>query len=157
MAWFACPLSDADLRRFQAVRGDSSYNTTWEALALLVACRIWLGTESNQIAVEARVRSDSLSALRSMAKMSSSAPGLNLIARELALDSVLGLYTVGVAVHIPGVANKLPDALSRMWAPEPHQFPPELAGVPETPVPPRGGRFWRTAVVRHRGGRRGKR
>ena len=103
------------------------------------------------------MRSDSLSALRSMAKMSSPAPGLNLIARELALDSVLGLYTVGLAVHIPGVANKLPDALSRMWAPEPHAFPIELEGVDETPVPPRSGHFWRTAVVRHRGGNRGRR
>ena len=86
VAWFACPLSEDDLRRFQAVRGESAFNTTWEALALLVACRIWLGDDSTQAIVEARVRSDSLSALRSMAKMSSSAPGLNLIARELAIS-----------------------------------------------------------------------
>ena len=123
---------------------------------MLVACRIWLGDSTTSATVEARVRSDSFSALRSMAKMSSSAPALSLIAREFALDAVLGLYTVGVAVHIPGVANKLPDDLSRMWAPEPHKFPAELVGVAETPVPPRNGYFWRTAVVRHRGGRRGR-
>ena len=49
-----------------------------------------------------------------MVKLASSSPALALIAREMALDSVLGLYTVGVATHIPGVSNMLPDDLSRM-------------------------------------------
>ncbi len=127
VSWFATPLTDLDLRRFRARKGDSGHNTTWEALALLVASRLWLpGT-----AVLARVRSDSLSALRSMVKLSSRSPDLNLIARELALDAVLGLYTIGMATHIPGVSNKLPDDLSRMWAPEPHPFPSALLLVPE--------------------------
>ena len=90
----------------------------------MVAIRIWLpGTQ-----VLARIKSDSLSALRSMVKLASSSPALALIAREIALDSVLGLYTVGIAVHIPGVSNMLPDDLSRMWAPEPHEFPSVLVG-----------------------------
>ena len=148
VAWFATPLTSHDLRRFQAKRGDCRHNTTWEALGLLVAIRLWLpGTK-----VLARVRSDSLSALRSMVKLSSSSPALNLIARELALDAVQRLYTVGVAVHIPGVSNKLPDDLSRMWAPDAHSFPECLRGIPEHIAPDRDRRFWKTMAGTHRRG-----
>ena len=148
VAWYATPLTMDDLSRFDAKIGDCSHNTTWEALALLVAIRMWLPGTS----VSARVRSDSLSGLRSMVKLSSSSKALNFIARELALDAVQRLYTVGVAVHIPGVSNKLPDDLSRMWAPTPHQFPDELQGVPEHTAPPRDRHFWKSAVPKHRGG-----
>ena len=149
IAWYATPLTEYDLRRFRAKRGDPAHNTTWEALALLVAIRIWLPGSS----VYARVRSDSLSALRSMVKLSSRSPDLNLVARELALDAVLGLYTIGLGIHIPGVSNKLPDDLSRLWAPEPHSFPSELVGVPETKPPLRDSSFWKTSTPTHRRGR----
>ena len=139
--WFAAPLRDGDLRRFGASRGDSANNTTWEALAILVALRVWPpGTH-----VLVRVRSDSLSALRSLVRQSSRAPNLNAIAREVALDSALGLYVIGTATHIPGISNSLPDDLSRQWAPQPHAFPPELQGVPEAKVPPTDRAFWRAA------------
>ena len=148
VAWFATPLTTDDLRRFHASRGESRHNTTWEALALLVAIRLWLpGTT-----VTARVRSDSLSALRSMVKLASKSADLNLIARELALDSVHGLYTIGMATHIPGVSNILPDDLSRMWAPDPHAFPKALVGIPEHIAPPRDRTFWRTTTGLHRRG-----
>jgi len=144
-AWFATPLSTADQRRF-GKKGESKHNTTWEALAILVAIRLWLpGTR-----VLARIKSDSLSALRSMVKLASSSPALSLIAREIALDSVLGLYTVGVATHIPGVSNMLPDDLSRMWAPEPHAFPSVLQAVPEHVAPDRGHTFWKTTQGSHK-------
>jgi len=145
VAWFANPISRDDQRRF-GKKGDCKHNTTWEALAILVAIRIWLpGTQ-----VLARIKSDSLSALRSMVKLSSSSPALGLIAREIALDSVLGLYTVGVAVHIPGVSNVLPDDLSRMWAPEPHAFPSILQGVAEHVAPERDRAFWKTTQLAHK-------
>ena len=149
IAWYATPLTGCDLRRFRARKGDSSHNATCEALALLVAIRLWLpGT-----AVLARVQSDSQSALRSMVKLSSRSPHLNLVARQLALDAVLGLFTIGMAVHIPGVSNKLPDDLSHMWAPEPHAFPAELQGIPEIKPPIRDSSFWRTTTITHRLGR----
>ena len=148
VSWYATPLTELDLRRFSAKRGDSGHNTTWEALALLVAVRLWLPGST----VLARVRSDSLSALRSVARLASRSPALNLIARELALDAVLGLYTVGIATHIPGVANNLPDDLSRMWAPDPHLFPAELISVPEISAPVRDRMFWKTTSATHRAG-----
>ena len=153
VAWFATPLTPHDVRRFQARIGDSAHNTTWEALALLVAARIWLpGTR-----LLARVRSDSLSALRAMVKMASRSPALNAIARELALDSVLGLYRVGLATHVPGIANLTADDLSRMWAPDPHAFPEALRGVHREHVPPRDSTFWKATLPRERGGRKKRR
>ena len=153
VAWFATPLSVEDLRRFRASVGDPAFNTTWEALALLVAMRIWLPGST----VVACVRSDSLSALRSMVKLSSSSPALNLIAREMALDSVMGLYTLDLATHIPGVSNVLADDLSRLWAPDRHDFPTALVGVPEVVAPHRGGLFWRTTAPSQRGGQKRRR
>ena len=87
-----------------------------------------------------------------MVKLSSKSPNLNLVARELALDAVLGLYTIGMAVHIPGVSNKLPDDLSRMWAPEPHACPLELVDIPEHSLPFRDANFWRITAPIHRRG-----
>ena len=148
IAWYACKLSQHDLRRFRAKVGESGFTTTWEALALLVAFRVWLPSAKGL----ARVRSDSLGALRAMVKLASRSPALNLVAREMALDAVLGLYSIGLATHIPGVSNVLPDHLSRLWAPDAHVFPQELANVPETLVPPRDTSFWKTATKTPRGG-----
>ena len=87
-----------------------------------------------------------------MVKMSSTSADLNLIAREVALDSAHGLYTIGVATHIPGVSNMLPDDLSRMWCPQPHSFPQALLGVPEHRAPDRIPEFWKTTSATHRRG-----
>ena len=103
-----------------------------------MALRLWLpGTR-----VLARVRADSLSALRSMVRLASPSPALALIAREVALDAILGFYTVGVATHIPGVSNVLPDDQSRLWAPDRHGFPWHLDNVQEFVVPRLGPSFW---------------
>ena len=85
--------------------------------------------------------------------MASRSTALNAIAREVALDTATGQYTIEVATHIPGIANKLPDDLSRLWAPEPHDFPTELRGIPESPASPRDPTFWRTARKAHRAGK----
>ena len=37
VAWYATPLTNHDLRKFKVSVGSSKHNTTWEALALLVA------------------------------------------------------------------------------------------------------------------------
>ena len=89
VAWYATPLTKNGLRKFRASIGSSKLNTTSEALALVVAVRLWLpGTQ-----VLARVRSDSLSALRDMVRLSCKSADLNVIALELALDAVLGLHS----------------------------------------------------------------
>ena len=55
-----------------------------------------------------RPSTDSLSALRSMVRLSSKPADLNVVAQELALDAVLGLQSLDLATHIPGVSHSLP-------------------------------------------------
>ena len=140
-AWFADGISDADLRHFNARRGESAYNTVWEALAILVAVRLWR-LPSHQSAF-LHVRSDSLGALSALSKLSSSERSLNMIARELALDWAQLLKPPTVYEHTPGIANVLPDILSRLEAPSPHEFPDILRAVPGGRPPQRDSSFWR--------------
>jgi len=54
----------------------------------------------------------------------------HLIGREFALDVARGSYKPDVAVHLPGVANAGPDALSRLSMDnEDKQVPPYLSSV----------------------------
>ena len=46
--------------------------------------------------------------------------GVSLLSRELLLDISEEAYEPSVAAHIPGIANKLADALSRTTAPAGH-------------------------------------
>ena len=115
VACFSDLIHDRGLEFFGAQRGVSKFNTLWEALAILAAILAW----SLQGHAIVEVRSGSLAALGSMAKLSSSSPALSRVAAEFALDRALLALRVDIAVHIPGVANNLADALSRLSAPEP--------------------------------------
>ena len=143
VACFADVISDLDLRRFQASRGNSAFNTVWEALALLVALRLWRGSLDPSECFE--VRSDSLGALGATLKGSAGTPKLNMVVSEIMLDEAELSARIEVLEHIPGVSNLWPDALSRLWAPEPKVLPRALTGVPRTPCPARGPDFWITA------------
>ena len=150
MQYWASPLTKLDLRRFRARRGVSDHTTLWEALALLISARLWLPRPG----AAAHVRSDSLSALRTLTKLSSASPSLNAVARELALDAQRREYQIHIAAHIPGISNVLPDELSRLWAPEAKPFPPELAEVERVVPPPRDEHFWRAWMPAGRGSKR---
>ena len=64
IAFFSDEIQEADLRRFRAMRGVSDFNTLWEALAILVAVRIWRTSSHDSMRLE--VRSDSLGVLRAL-------------------------------------------------------------------------------------------
>ena len=83
--------------------------------------------------------------------MASPSPELNAIAREIAFDAHQGRYEIQLAVHIPGIANRLPDELSRTWAPQPKPIPPELHDIRATTAPARDATFWKTWVSAGRG------
>ena len=40
--WYASKLQPKLVNKFKAATGNPAFNTLWEALALLIACRIWL-------------------------------------------------------------------------------------------------------------------
>jgi hypothetical protein len=90
------------------------------------------------------LRSDSLSALSSIFRGSPRSPSLNNIVAEILLDEAELYNSLTMTVHIPGVANIQPDALSRLSAPSPSTIPQALRAVPRLLLPPRDESFWLT-------------
>lgn len=109
--WFATHLTPELLMKFGASTADSGFNTLWEAVALLIACRLWLGRTIRGFGV--RLRSDNVGALRAFFKLAAGSSNLNLVAREVALDLALKNYRLTELSHIPGITNVAADALSR--------------------------------------------
>ena len=77
-------VTDHDLQRFQAARGDPAFNTLWEALAILVALRLWRTAGHSSSVME--IRSANLPSPQSIIKGSSRDPNLQLLFGELSLD-----------------------------------------------------------------------
>ena len=143
--WFADRLTQQDLHRFQAKVGDPAYNTIWEALAILVALRLWR-TSSHQGA-SFEIRSDNLPFLMAMLKGTSKDESLRLILRELSLDESLLVRKISLLTHIPGISNILPDHLSRLHAPSPHPIPSSLHAIPRDFPPLRIRSFYKSIAA----------
>ena len=142
--YFADEISKLDRERFAAERDDPRFITVWEALAILVALRLWLVSSSHSTRIE--IRSDSLSALKALEKGSSRAKPINAVIREIALTEALHGAPLPIVKHIPGAANVMPDALSRLTAPCPSQLPTPLREVTRSFPTARDGTFWPTST-----------
>lgn len=140
MRWFSAPLSKELLDKFSAQKGDPGMNTAWEALALLVALRLWLPKLPKQITT--RIKSDNVGALRMLLKMTSTSGPLSTIAREVALDVAAGNYQIAELEHVAGITNVAADALSRIWAPQPEPFP-KLGNAVQDVTPDFDSSFWK--------------
>ena len=134
--------------------GSPNGQQVWESLNLLVALRVWK-TFCKPGRVRLFVRGDSVTMLSLMTKMRPppESPGLTLIAKELALDIADGSYAPDLAEHVPGIANKGPDALSRRFMPRtadqgPWCVPASMPSFLEVKVPLRCASWYRTLVVR---------
>ena len=113
-AFFADTLCDTDLRILCFERGSCRGQAAAEALAVLVALRLWFPLWRGSRAAVA-VRSDSQAALGALGKLGSTAPAVGRVAREVALDVALSCYGVDVWEHVPAERNKEAHILSR-WA-----------------------------------------
>ena len=143
ISYFADGLHMCDLDRFRATLGDSAHTTTWEALAILVALRLW----RTQLHVRAALalRSDSLGALSATLRAGSRSESLGTILRELALEEAELGSAFTALEHIPGITNVWPDALSRLSAPAPKRIPEALRTVQRAWPAARTADFWLTA------------
>ena len=110
VAWFAEPITAEDIERFSLVIGSPKGQAVLEALAALVAVRLWMPMWKDD-RLTMRLRSDSMAALGAMEKERSSDPRVNAIIREMSLDMAEGKYKVDVLEHLPGRANVLAYAL----------------------------------------------
>jgi hypothetical protein len=118
VSWFASALSDFDYSFFGYEQGSSKGQQCWEALAALVAMRLWKTRWRSQ-RVRIAVRGDSLAMLTVLLKFKapSNSRALGIIAREVALDVAESCYAPDFTEHIPGITNKTADILSRLDAP----------------------------------------
>ena len=146
--YFTEPITQEDCDRFAAKLNDPTFISVWEALAILVALRLWLARSPSLTRFE--IKSDSLAALKALEKGSSRSKPLNAVIREISLMEALHGSSFMVTRHIPGVANSVPDALSRLAAPAPPQFPESLRDAALDKSPPRDEKFWVTCGERAR-------
>jgi hypothetical protein len=144
--WFADPLGAVDEDTFGVKIGEAAGTTTWEALAVLVAVRV---LRPRTHGVRIRLRADSLSTLFAVSSLKAKAPGLALIMSELALERAEMNVDISECTHIPGMANTIADALSRLTAPEAKSLPNEVNERDQVFPPVRGSKFW-TSRVRSR-------
>ena len=93
------------------------------------------------------MRSDSLGALRAIAKNGSGTPGVGTILRELSLEEAKLGSAISSLTHIPGISNTWADALSRLEAPEPKVVPVPLQHVTRAPAPMRNKAWWNTGSL----------
>ena len=87
-------------------------------------------------------------ALATAISVASPSEPLNAFGREMAFDSAQGAYYVALLEHVPGVANKVPDWLSRVRRPpaagSQGPRPVQLDGAESLSVPVRDASWWRT-------------
>ena len=150
---YSSPVTKADAEIFGFTLGDSTGQGILEALAILVAIKLWRN-ELGACRVEVQVQSDSMVALALSQKLSNSNPSLNFIGAEIAIACEESGIERLRPTHVPGAANIGPDYLSRpsKWEKEerpPHlkglkvQTPPERdAGYFTMPLPNTAGSLW---------------
>ena len=137
----ASPVSEMDAKDLGFELGSSASQGTVEALAMVVALKHW----NNKLAgmtIDLTIQADSVTALSMAQKQSASSPSINFLGAILGIllekAKIEDLYLV----HIPGVANKVADYLSRpsKWKGSPR--PPELGEVQISECESRGDGFY---------------
>ena len=150
VSWFASELSDFDYKFFNFQIGEAAGQQCWEALAALVALRVWKTRWRDQ-RIRLTVRGDSVSMLTVLMKFKAPtrSRSLGTIAREVALDVAEAVYSPDISEHIPGFTNKTADILSRLSAPpksgeDPPRVPERLLAVPRAFPSTRSFSYFRT-------------
>ena len=146
-------ITRGDQKRLGKAALTSEGQQVWEALAILVALRLWGKTWLSRHTV-LKVKSDSMSALIAMARLKGRSPGVIAIMREMALDIGAAAYLPTTAQHIPGISNDLADALSRQFETPAKTLPAELAAVKLVRPEPRDRSWWIAAMPTARKPRR---
>ena len=134
-----CVWEPDTLTRFQAKLGDSAHNSTWEFLALVMACVLWAPAGAKQATL---VKGDNIGALQDALHCKGKG-AMSAVAREYSWRKVAYAWKLTFE-HLPGEANVLADALSRLQQPSPLKFPAALAGCLRRAAPAQNAAFWQT-------------
>ena len=116
VGYFMDAISSQDERVLGQRRGTHEGQQCFEALASLVALRLWVKLWATGRCILA-VRSDNMTTCALVRDLKGKSTGLNLIASELALDIADATHEPDVVQHTPGLQNKIADVLSRSHEP----------------------------------------
>ena len=142
---FAVPICTDLERKFKAKKGESKWNTLFEAVALLAAARLWLPSLGYGATVH--LKSDNLATIQMVVKGKAKSAELNVVAREFALDFALLEYRINWISHIYGATNVGADALSRQFAPIPKEIPSSVKEARRRELD-FGPNFWKVPDLR---------
>ena len=144
VSWFACGLGEEEQQILDIRTADSAAQQVVEALAVLVALRLWKKRWLHS-RVNLKVKSDSISALVLCLDFKTRGKGTCILAREVALDVACNEYSPNTVQHIPGVDNVIADPLSRRYMPDAEfVLPACLMHVEEAIAPQRTRSYFRT-------------
>ena len=145
--YFYEPVTEEDARHIGVVLSrDSKCQQVFEALAILVALRLWRYYWSSQRVV-LHVSTDNIAALSMICKMQPHSPTVGVIAREISLDVADAIYEPQVASHVPGISNIIADTLSRRYDPgkaDNWKLPSELDDSTQGHPAKRTTKWWRS-------------
>ena len=139
--FFAIPINETDEEVLKTKSGGCEGQQVWEALAGLVALRLWARFWTGQRA-RLHVRGDKMGALTLFSTLKASSPALSLISREFALDLGTAEYRPDLIQHIPGIVNKITDVLSRRYQQETTFSLPKLLLKAKPVIPVRRDMTW---------------
>lgn len=148
IAYFSDDITPQDEQSLGHARGDHHGQQGFEALALLIAVRIWAPVWKSSRGTLA-LRSDNMGALSVFSACKGKEGPMNLVAREFALDVGQATHMPDLVQHLPGVSNQIADALSRrtdLQYAKGWQLPSFLAGATHIKLEPRGPSWWRTSL-----------
>ena len=140
MEYWHDTISEEDLARFKAQRGDPAYMAEWEILAILISLKIW-GHRLKASRAQLIVQVDSKAAMGAALKLASPRPLVNTIAAEIALELENLRADALAPEHFRGILNVEADALSRLS--EGKQIPTRLLKAINKKVPARDHHFFR--------------
>ncbi len=140
--YFASLLCNFELQRFGLAVGNPAGQALWEALVIVVAAMAWKGFWSQTSRTSVSVKSDGFVALNAARKLSSSDPKLNAVMQELALLVAVHGLNINLIEHTPGLANILPDRLSREHQLPGWSLPKELRNCRERVIFERYATWW---------------
>ena len=139
---FASKVTKEDASLLQFELGSSSSQGIVEALAVLVAIKLWK-KELRSCQVQLTIQSDSMVALALTQKLSNSHPSLNFLGSELSIACEDADIESIKASHIPGAANGNADYLSRPSTWSTSTKPADLKDAKMSEVPERGPAYYR--------------
>ena len=147
--YFHDDISEHDRRVLGFTVNVADGQQAWEALAILVAMRLWRSRwQSRRVCLS--VQNDNIGALTVLARLKAKSAALNLCARELALELADGTFLPDIIEHILGVTNVLADYLSRRRDPSKFstwRLPGPLQAARLAACEPRPPRWWQARAL----------